>query len=92
MEITIEGILIHSPNNIERKLVTLTQENYLLVREKLKYERYKIIAYFRALKEAGHIKSIFRPKNKKIQGHLDDLCLLKSRMKKSIEKIDAIYK
>ena len=92
MDIVVEGVLIHNPNDIETFPVRLSQDNFLLVKEKLDYERSKIVGYFKALKQEGVIKSNHRPKNKKIQKHLDELVKLKKKMKNSIEKIDMIYK
>jgi len=92
MEIIIEGIIFHDSENIEIIPITITQSKYLLIREKLNYERRKIIEYFKDLKQKGEIKSNFRPKNKKIQVKLDRLCKINRNVKNTIEKIDQIYK
>ena len=92
MEITIEGIIFHDSDNIEVIPITITQSKYLLIREKLAYERRKIIEYFKDLKSKGEIKSNFRPKNKKIQDKLDRLFKINRKVKDTIQKIDEIYK
>jgi len=92
MDITIEGIIFHDSDNVEIIPITITQSKYLLIRHKLVYERRKIIEYFKDLKFKGEIKSNFRPKNKKIQTKLDRLCKINRKVKKTIQKIDQIYK
>ena len=92
MEIKIEGIIFHNSDNVQIVPIVITQSKYLLIREKLVYERRKIIEYLKDLKSKGEIKSNFRPKNKKIQDKLDNLCKINRRVKSTIEKIDQIYK
>jgi len=92
MDITIEGIIFNDSDNVQVIPIVITQSKYLLIREKLVYERRKIIDYLKDLKEKDIIKSNFRPKNKKIQDKLDRLCKINRRVKKTIEKIDQIYK
>lgn len=91
MDIIIEGILVHSPKNIERFYIKLTQSNYNMVKSKLQFERNKLIRYLQELKKQGVVKSNYRPKNKKIQGHLNEICKLNRDIIKSIQKIDDIY-
>jgi len=91
MDIIIEGVNVHSPKNIDKFQIKLTQSNWLINKEKLKFERNKLIIYLQELKKQGLIKSNYRPKNKKIQSHLDDICDVNRSMKKSIEKIDLIF-
>lgn len=92
IKVTTHGALFKDPNNIELFLIDVTADKYKLVRSKLVSERQKIIEYLKDLKDKGEIKSFLRPKNKKIQKHLDEICLIKRNMKKSIEKLDVIYK
>jgi len=92
MEITIEGIIFHDSDNVQVIPIMITQSKYLFIREKLVYERRKIIEYFKDLKDQGIIKSNFRPKNKKIQDKLDRLCKVNRRVRDTIQKIDQIYK
>ena len=92
MDITIEGIIFNDSDNVQVIPIVITQSKYLLIREKLAYERRKIIEYFKDLKSKGEIKSNFRPKNKKIQDKLDRLCKINRKVKDTIQKIDEIYK
>lgn len=91
MDIIIEGILIKTPKDIKRFPIQLTQSNNLFIKEKLIFERNKLIRYLQELKKQGVVKSNYRPKNKKIQSHLDEICKLNRDIKKSIQKIDLIY-
>ena len=90
MDIIIEGVLVHD-NEIEVFPVTITSKNHKIIKEKLLFEREKLINYLKKLKSDGKIKSILRPKNKNMQQQIDNVCEVKKRIKKSIEKIDAIY-
>ena len=92
MDITIEGIIFHDSDNVQVIPITITQSKYSFIREKLVYERRKIIEYLKDLKQKGTIKSNFRPKNKSIQDKLDRLCKINRRVKNTIQKIDEIYK
>ena len=91
MEITIEGFLVNSPEDIKKVQIIPTSENYFKVKSKINFERNKLIKYLSGLKENGLIKSVYRPKNKKLQEHLDNVCKAKRQMKASIEKLDAIF-
>jgi len=92
MDILIEGVIVHNPNKIEVIPINVTKNNYRIVRAKLVFERYKIINYLKELKLKGTIKSIYRPKNKQIKQHLIEIIAIKKRMKRTIEKIDVIFK
>ena len=92
MEILVEGVIVHNPNDIEIIPISVTKDTYRKIRAKLVFERYKIIKYSKELQKAGKIKSIYRPKNKQIKQHLIDICILKRRMKRTIKKIDVIFK
>jgi len=91
MQITINGIIFHSDKNIEIFPILIDELNYRLILKKLESERNKIINYLKRLKSKGEIKSIFRPKNKQIQEHLDEICKLKKHIKADIDKIKTIY-
>ena len=91
MQITINGIIFHSDKNIEVFPVLVSESNYRLISKKLESERNKIIDYLKDLKSKGEIKSIFRPKNKQIQEHLNELCKLKKHIKTDIDKLKIIY-
>lgn len=91
MDIIIEAVLVHTPYNIETFPVKLTQSNYFIIKQKLKFERSKLVTYLQQLKKDGIIKSNYRPKNKEIQEHLNEVCITSRKIKKTIEKISTIY-
>jgi len=91
MDITVEGVIVHNPHNIEKVQVKLTELNHIMVRAKLEHERRKLIEYLKKLKTDGIIKSNYRPKNKKIQPHLDEICKENRKIKKTIRTINDIY-
>lgn len=92
MEIRINAMLFHSPKNIEIFPISVNQANYKLIIKKLESERNKIVKYLKSLKSKGEIKSVFRPKNKAIQSHLNEICKIKKEVKRNIEKLKTIYK
>jgi hypothetical protein len=57
---------------VKNILINVTEDNYELVKLKLKSENLKIINKIKEYKKAGLIISIFNPKNKKMQSHLED--------------------
>jgi len=91
MEIFIEGVIINDPFNIEKFPIKVNPNNYIQIRSKLEYERRKLIDYLKHLKETGEIKSNKRPKNNKMQKHLDFICQTNREIKNSINKIITIY-
>ena len=91
MEIKVSAILFHEPTKIEEFIVTANEKNYKLIIKKLEAERQKIINHLKDLKNQEQIKSVFRPKNKQIQVHLDKICKLKKQSKQNINKLKIIY-
>ena len=92
MEITINAILFNGPDNIETFPINVDESKYKLVLKKLESERGKMIYYLKDLKKQGKIKSIFRPKNIQMQQTLNKVCKAKKQAKKTIEKLNTIYK
>lgn len=90
MNCKINAVLF-SPNNIKIFPIEVSNSNEQLVKKKLESERQKIIKYLKNLKQQGKIKSVFRPKNKQIQNHLDEICKLKKDIKKTINKLKILY-
>jgi len=88
MEIRI-GIL--KEGKPEYFAVEISKDNSEIAKEKLKKEHKKIVDILKMLKEEGKIKSIFRPRNKKIQEQLDGLVNLKREIKKALKKISIIF-
>ena len=91
MEILTELILIEN-QNIKIILGKVTEKNYLKVKLKLESEQKKIVNILKKYQKAGLIKSIFRPKNKIMQNKLNELVKAKIKIKKSINKINTIFK
>lgn len=61
----------------DRVLVSIKKDQVIYVIAKLKASREHIIKLFKILRDQGLIKSLARPKNKKIQKHLDELVAIK---------------
>ena len=91
MEIIIKAIIVHSIDSIQELNIKVTDENFLIVRKRLELEYQKIVEILKNLKDSGAIKSIFIPKNKKIQKELNTLITQKRQLKNSIEKIKAVF-
>lgn len=73
--------------------INVTELNYRIVTEKLKFEREKILNGLREMKREGIIKMTNgHPKNKKYQRIIDELLLAKKLQLTAIEKINAIFR
>lgn len=92
MELIIKAYLIKNIRNIEELNVKVEPHNYILIRAKLESEYQKIVTYFKTLKRLEIIHSIFIPKNKKIQKKLDSLVKIKKEIKRSVEKINSVFR
>ena len=92
MNLIINAVLVHSLKNIEIFQVEVTEQKSQLIKERLKFERIKAINILKKLKEKEDITSIYHPRNKQYQHDLDRLVMSKRIIKKSIEKINEIYK
>ena len=68
-------------------VIEVTKRNYKKVRLKLLSEQEKIIRRLKEYKEAGLIKSIYYPCNKKMQPTLDKFVEMKREIKKSLRMI-----
>jgi hypothetical protein len=93
MEIICKAFDIKSINNIEEFNIRLNDEdeniehNLIYSRKKLEYEHQKIIDILINLKDKRVIKSIYIPKNKKLDKELERLVRVKKEIKKSLDKI-----
>jgi hypothetical protein len=96
MDIITKAFRVNAYNDIEEfniliKVIDLdsTDVRYKieLVKKRLIFEQQKIIDILKKMENEGIIKSIFIPKNKKIQKDLDNLVRVKKEIKKSLEKI-----
>jgi malate/lactate dehydrogenase len=93
MELICKAFDVKSINNIEEFNIRLNDEdenieyNLIYSRKKLEYEHQKIIDILINLKDKGVIKSIYIPKNKKLDKELERLVRVKKEIKKSLDKI-----
>lgn len=71
--------------------VDVTINNYWFVRKKLDNEYQQITDILKILKEEGAIKSIWIPKNKKLQKYLDELVEAKLFIKQTIKKLIILF-
>jgi len=88
----VKAILVKNQTDIEILEINVDSTNYLLIKEKLKAEKIKIINFIKDYKKAGLIKSIFCPKNKTIQKQLNELVKAKRTATKSIKSINTIFR
>ncbi len=91
MEIIIDVILIKDPYRFKEFTVLTNSKNYQLHRMKLELEKQKIVNFLKKFKEEGLIKSIYIPKNKRIQKDLNNLVRLKRKLDRSILKIKSFF-
>lgn len=90
MEIITRAILFEN-NEIKIIGIKVTDKNYFLVKKKLESEMKKILDKLRNFKDAGLIKSISFPKNKKIQSQLNELTHAKNIIKQTIKQINRFF-
>lgn len=91
MEIVTDVILFKDFENIVYKQAHTNEINYVMHRQALEFQKFRIICTLKQMKDKGEIKSIFRPKNKKIQDKLDELVEAKRILTKSIDKIREVF-
>ena len=91
-EITIDVVLITDPYRYKEFKVETNNKNYLLHKRKLEMERGKIVKFLERFKEEGIIKSVWIPKNKRIQKELNQLVKLKRTIDKSLQKIKDFFR
>lgn len=87
MEIIIKGVLVHSINDIEIFSIKVDDKKSLIIKKKLEEQNNKAINILKRLKDRGEIKSIWIPKNKKIQNELNNLVKAKKEIKNSLKNI-----
>jgi len=92
LEVVTIAVIFRSPENVEVFPVRINEDNYILARGKMEFERDKIIDYLKSLREKGLIKSVYRPKNKKLQKQLNHLVKAKRSLAESINKIKLVYR
>ena len=92
MEIITNVAIIRDMENIEIFPIRVTEKNFIKIRKRLEFVKFQIICILKQMKDQGEIKSIWRPKNKKIQDKLNNLVKVKRMIDKSINKIKEFYK
>jgi len=91
MTLTTNAVLVHDLENIEIFPISVNDNNYIKVRKKLEFEKYVIVCILKQMKDRGEIKSIWRPRNKKMQSTLDNIVKAKRTIDKSIDKIKELF-
>lgn len=92
MKISSEVVLFNSPEDVQVSMATFNEHQSKKIAQALSYQKSKMVDYLKGLKEEGVIKTIFRPKNKKIQKQLDLIVNAKRKINKTLEKIEIIFK
>lgn len=87
MEIVVKAHLVHSIDVIENFSIRVDDLNRLIVLKRMELEYIKAVDILKNLKKKEVIRSIFIPKNKKIQDKLDILVVTKKELKRSMRKI-----
>ena len=92
MELIIKAIKVNGLGDTESFSVKITEQKALLIKGNQRLEKAKIIKILKDLEIGGEIKSIFIPKNKKIQKELDELVNAKKEIEKSLSKIIELFR
>jgi len=92
MEISSKIVRNFGTKKFETRMATFNKQQSYIVEGKLIEQKDKIVKYLRKLESEGTIKSIFRPKNKKIQADLNIIIQAKREINKTIEKIRVIFR
>jgi len=71
--------------------IDIDDNNYIKVKKKLIQVNNQIVNLLKKYQEEGKIKSIFRPKNKQMKDHLNELVDAKKNIKLSLKKIRNLY-
>jgi len=91
MDIIVKAYVFNDIDDIEEFNISVNETKYPLVKKALEREFNKIVKYLYQLKDTGVIKSVFIPKNKKLQKELDSLTTYKRQIKYSISKLKAVF-
>ena len=91
MQIITKAVLVHSLTDIEIFSIRVNELRYPIIRKRLELEHEKIVRLLKILKEQGEIKSIFKPRNKRLQPALNRLIEAKKIIKESIKDISEVY-
>jgi hypothetical protein len=92
MEIETDAVIIHSMNSIEKKRIRVNDLNKTIILHKLIEQNEKAKRIIKNLYDEGQIKSLSRPKNKKMQNQLNEIIKAKRILNNSIEKIKISFR
>lgn len=90
MEIISKAFLLKE-NGVEVFKIKVDEENYPLVKLKLKQIHDEIISLFKQMHQRGEIKSIWIPKNKKNQKYLNELVTAKRQIKFILQNLKLTF-
>lgn len=91
MELILNAVIFNEFKDLEEFQIKVNDLNYQIVSKRLILEQRKIINLLKEFKEDGIIKSIYIPKNKKIQKDLDNLIRIKKEIKLNLRKIKEVF-
>ncbi len=91
-EIIIDVVLIRDAYRYKEFKARTNSKNHVIHRGNQEWQRRKIVKFLKKFKEEGLIKSIFIPKNKRIQKELNELVRLKRMIDKSLGKIKEFFR
>ena len=91
MELITKAVLVHSLIDVEIFSIKVNYHNYQIIRKRLEMELAKIINILNVMKDEGDIGSVSKPRNKKLQVHLNRLIDVKKILKQSISNISEVY-
>lgn len=91
MKLKVNVVLVKSLIDLDEFIYKVDDNSYKIVRKRLESELAKIIYMLKIMQEQGEIKSVSKPRNKKIQVYLDNLVKAKKTIKHSISMISEIY-
>ena len=92
MDLIIKAYLVKNIEKVEEFNICVNETNQLLVRRKLESEYKNIVNLFKLMKEQGLIKSIYIPKNKRMNIEISNLIRIKKDIKNSISKISNLFR
>jgi hypothetical protein len=91
MEIIIKCFKVHSWNNIEQFQAKVNDLKYEIVKKNQMYQYELLVDILKDLKNKELIKSVFQPKNKRIQNELDNIVRVKRLIKRSLNQLKTAF-
>ena len=90
MEALVKAFLFEH-TEIKQFNIRVSEDQHKKVKLKLEETYKQMVNYLKDLQKEGVIKSVWRPKNKQIQKHLNELIQAKRDIKKSIESMKEVF-